>query len=266
MSGFKTHLYSGVAVSAATSAFFMFKYPSTFTPIQLSGIFLTGTIGGLLPDLDSDTSRPFSMLFTFLSMILPILFFKEIGNIWLYIIPYIEIVFSVVTKCFSSILTILNSYFDLLPNQFNLLPAKLGTFPTFEELTPEFIITYFVFSYILIRYALCGVIKRITIHRGIMHSIPFALLCAEIGFIIFIPSGKIMALAVAISILLGFFTHLVLDEANSITFKHGIVPKLKKSAGTALKFSSRSKFITLLIYLFVVAVGVRVVELMDLLN
>ena len=262
MSGFKTHLYSGVAAGAVTSAFFMFKYPLMFTPIQLSGVFFTGIIGGLLPDLDSDTSRPFSIFFTFLSMIIPVLFFKEIAAIWLYILPYLETFFIHLTNLFSSALIILNSKFDFIPNQFTLFPAKLGTFPTFEEITPEFIITYFVISYLMIKYALCELIKRITIHRGIMHSIPFAILCAETGFIIFIPSGKIMAVAVSFSILLGFFTHLILDESNSITFKHGFIPKFKKSSGTALKFTSQSKLITLIIYLLLTAGAIRIAEIM----
>ncbi|MBF0303169.1 MAG: metal-dependent hydrolase [Desulfamplus sp.] len=247
MSGFKTHLYGGMLAGSATSACFMLKSPSIFTPTQLGGIFFTGTIGGLLPDLDSDTSRPFSMLLTFLSMIIPVLFFKEISMIWLYLIPYIDKLSAYLSKWLS-------------------FSTKASPFPTIEQITPEFTITYFIISYILIRYVICELVKRLTIHRGIMHSIPFAILCAEAGFLIFFPSGINMATAVGISIFAGFLTHLLLDEANSITLKHRFIPKLKKSTGTAFKLKSNSNINTLIIYILVIIGGVRIVELMNLLN
>ncbi|MBF0574038.1 MAG: metal-dependent hydrolase, partial [Desulfamplus sp.] len=199
MSGFKTHLYGGMAAGLTTSAFLMLKYPSMFEPIKLFGIFLTGTIGGLLPDLDSDTSKPFSILFTLLSMVVPILFFKEISAIWLYLIPYIQNCFVYISKIISFTLSFLpfklNLFLKQLYNPSNLLTIKVNYFPSIEELTPEFIITYFVISFIFIKYGLCTLVKKITTHRGIMHSIPFALLCSEAGFFIFIPSGRNMAMA-----------------------------------------------------------------------
>ncbi|MBF0111145.1 MAG: metal-dependent hydrolase [Desulfamplus sp.] len=254
MSGFKTHLYGGMVAGAATSACFMLAYPSNFTSTQLSGIFLTGTIGGLLPDLDSDTSRPFSMLFTLLSMIVPVLFFKDISIIWLFIIPYIEAGFDYLTKLMS------------LSENFKLFPSNISPFPSFEELTPEFIITYFVVSYLFIRYVICEIVKRFTVHRGIMHSIPFAILSAEAGVLIFIPSGYKMAIAVGVSIFAGCLAHLLLDEMNSINLKYGFVPKFKKSAGTALKFRSKSAVGTTFLYLIVLILGARILQLMKFLD
>ncbi|MBF0231502.1 MAG: metal-dependent hydrolase [Desulfamplus sp.] len=259
MSGFKTHLYGGVAAGAATSGFFILKEPSMFTSTQLSGIFLTGTIGGLLPDLDSDTSRPFSILFTLLSMIVPVLFFKEISMIWLYVKPVIEPFFAYLSKMQPFKLNAFSATFSPFP-------AKLSPFPTLEALTPEFIISYFAVSYFVIRYGLCELTKRITIHRGIMHSIPFALICAEAGFLIFIPSGKAMAIAVGISIFSGCITHLLLDEFNSITLKHGFIPKLKTSSGSAMKLKSDSIIATASVYLLAITGGVRIMALMGIIH
>ncbi|MBF0469363.1 MAG: metal-dependent hydrolase [Desulfamplus sp.] len=257
MAGFKTHLYGGMAAGAATSSFFILKDPSMFTSTQLSGIFLTGTIGGLLPDLDSDTSRPFSILFTLLSMIVPVLFFKEISTIWLYIKPMIEPFFVYISRFQPFELPL----FSVTVTPF---PSRLSPFPALENLTPEFIITYFALSYLVIRYGLCEVTKRITIHRGIMHSIPFALLCAEAGFLIFIPSGPAMATAVGISIFSGCIAHLLLDELNSITLKHGFIPKLKTSSGSAMKLKSDSIIATATVYLLAITAGVRVMTLMGI--
>ncbi|MBF0376385.1 MAG: metal-dependent hydrolase [Desulfamplus sp.] len=270
MSGFKTHLYGGMAAGVTTSAFLFFKYPSMFEPTKLLGIFLTGTIGGLLPDLDSDTSKPFSIFFTLLSMVVPILFFKEISAIWLYLIPYIQNCFVYISKIISFTLSFLPSKLNLIINQFynslNPLPIKVNHFPNIEELTPEFIITYFVISFIFIKYGLCTLVKKITVHRGIMHSIPFALLCSELGFFIFIPSGKNMAIAVGISIFIGFLTHLLIDEANSITLKYGFIPKFKKSAGTAFKFRSRSITDTIIVYFLILSGGIKIIQLIGLSN
>ncbi len=260
MSGFRTHLYGGMVAGAATSTCFVLTYPSIFTTTQLSGIFLTGSIGGLLPDLDSDTSRPFTMLFTLLSMIVPVLFFKEISMIWLYITPHIETLSIYFSKFLSFSINFFISEQNSLTKQFS-FTLKLAPFPTIEHITPEFIVTYFLISYLFIRYVVCEIVKRVTIHRGIMHSIPFALLCSEVGIIIFIPSGKMMAIAVGISIFAGFITHLLLDEVNSVKLKYGVLPKFKKSSGSAFKFKSQSIVATLIVYLLVIVSGVRVMEL-----
>lgn len=259
MSGFKTHLYGGIAAGAATALCFILKEPSMFNATQLSGIFLTGTIGGLLPDLDSESSRPFSMLFTLLSMIVPVLFFKEISMIWLYLTPLIE-----------PLLLYLSKFqpfrFNFLPYPLSPFPTGLEPFPSIDKITPEFIITYFAISYLFIKYGLCELIRRMTMHRGIMHSIPFALLCAEAGFFIFIPSGMNMASAVGISIFAGFMIHLLLDELNSITFKRGFIPKLKNSSGTAMKLRSSSTVNTAIVYLLVITGGIRIIRLSGFLH
>lgn len=259
MSGFKTHLYGGIAAGAATSACFMLKEHSMFNATQLAGIFLTGTIGGLLPDLDSDSSRPFSILFTLLSMVVPVLFFKEIAAGWLYITPVIEPFFTYFSKFQPFKL-------NFLPYPFSPFPTKLTPFPDIQHIKPEFIITYFALSYFLIRYLLCEIVKKITSHRGIMHSIPFALLCAEAGFFIFIPSGIAMATAVGISVFAGFITHLVLDELNSIALRRGFIPKFKTSWGSALKLKSGSTVANLIVYFLVITAGVRMMDIIGIIN
>jgi len=146
------------------------------------------------------------MLFTLLSMIVPVLFFKDISMIWLCLIPYIESFFIHLSKLLVIALNFFPESTVSFINKLNLFYGKISPFPNLAQVTPEFVITYFITSYLLIRYAICELVKRITIHRGIMHSIPFALLCAEAGFLIFIPSGRNMGIAVGISIFSGFMT------------------------------------------------------------
>ena len=202
MAGFKAHLTGGVIAGAGFSAFgFHAKF---LNPFQIVAVIIAGAFAGLLPDLDSDTGKPLSFIFHFISVLIPSLLFPHAAGIW----------------------------------------GK----------SPEFVISWFSLSYILIRYVACAMIKKITIHRGIMHSVPFAALAAGVGHILFAPSGKYMALLCAATIFSGCMVHLLMDEFNSFSLKFGFIPVLKRSIGTALKLKSDSPGATLLIYLLLVAV------------
>lgn len=69
MAACKEHVAVAAAVSAAaitiTSSFHI------VTQIQLVYLFLIGVVSTLLPDLDSDTSRPLRLFYNFLSLVLP---------------------------------------------------------------------------------------------------------------------------------------------------------------------------------------------------
>ena len=114
--------------------------------------------------------------------------------------------------------------------------------------SPEFVISWFTVTYILIRYVGCALVKKLTIHRGIMHSVPFAVLCAGLGYLLFLPSGKQMALLCGLTIFAGGMTHLLMDELNSFTLKFGFIPVLRRSTGTAMKLRSDSLMATALVY------------------
>ena len=54
--------------------------------------------------------------------------------------------------------------------------------------------------------------------------------------------------------MIGFLSHLLLDEIYSVDFS-GLKPKLNKYAGSALKFASPSRKATGLTYLLLLALG-----------
>ena len=93
-----------------------------------------------------------------------------------------------------------------------------------------------------------------TVHRGMMHSIPFALLCGGVGYLLFSNSGGQVALIAGAGALFGCLVHLILDELNSFKLKYGFIPALKKSGGTALKFKSSSLSTTLCMYTILILV------------
>jgi len=84
-----------------------------------------------------------------------------------------------------------------------------------------------------------GVIQALTYHRGIIHSIPFAVLSSLILSIIIsaIQLDKVVfdSLFIGFGFFWGFLTHLALDEMYSVDFRNR---RMKKSFGTAISFFS----------------------------
>jgi membrane-bound metal-dependent hydrolase YbcI (DUF457 family) len=206
MAGFKTHLAAGMASGAGLSLIgYAFKGLSL---MQAGAIFVVGSAGGLLPDLDSDTGKPLTFLSQLISILLPSLLFMNIAR-------------------------------------------RFGH-------SPEFLICYFTLSYLFINYVVCAVVKRLTVHRGILHSVPFALLCGGIGYLLFQPSGRGLAILAGMAIFTGCLVHLLLDEISSFDLKLGLIPFPKRSIGTAFKFKCESIRATTLIYLAVALVAVAI--------
>jgi len=141
-----------------------------------------------------------------------------------------------------------------------LVPSLLFTKATRQfGSSPEFLVCYFTLSYLLINYVVCAIIKKLTVHRGIMHSLPFALLCGGIGYLLFAPSSRDMALIGGSAVLVGCLVHLLLDEFSSFELKLGFIPFPKRSSGTAFKLVSDSIPATVFVYLLLVVVVMAII-------
>ena len=109
-------------------------------------------------------------------------------------------------------------------------------------------------AYFLVRYGAAGLFRRVTVHRGMFHSIPAMLIAGLLVYHTY-PSGDfVLRLYLAGGIMLGFLSHLVLDELCSVDFM-GVRVRLNKSAGSALKFGSPSWPATLAAYLILFVLG-----------
>jgi membrane-bound metal-dependent hydrolase YbcI (DUF457 family) len=87
--------------------------------------------------------------------------------------------------------------------------------------------------YLFIRFGFAAFLKQFTVHRGMFHSLPAALIFAELAFLL--ASGDLaMRSFKAGGVLLGFLSHLLLDEVWSVRMTY-TGPRLKKSFGTAFK-------------------------------
>jgi len=110
--------------------------------------------------------------------------------------------------------------------------------------------------YLLIRFVFGELLRRVTVHRGMFHSLPAAAIFGELAFLL--ASGTVpIRIFKAGGVVIGYLSHLVLDEFYSIEWHRGRL-RLKRSFGTALKmfgrkwWSNGSVYLKLAVLTFVV--------------
>jgi membrane-bound metal-dependent hydrolase YbcI (DUF457 family) len=91
--------------------------------------------------------------------------------------------------------------------------------------------------YFTIRFGVAEIFKRYTVHRGMWHSLPAAAVAGLLAFLICSCDDTAMRWYKAGGVVLGFLSHLVLDELWAIDIKRGGF-RFKKSFGTAFKLWS----------------------------
>jgi hypothetical protein len=89
--------------------------------------------------------------------------------------------------------------------------------------------------YLFMRFGLTNIIRKYTVHRGMFHSIPAGLIFAGLAFLVCGASPFEIRCYKAGGVLVGFLSHLILDEIYAIEWKGGRW-RFKKSFGTAIKF------------------------------
>ncbi len=182
MANFKTHFIGGAVVSGFLSTSIVVT--TLISPQEAMLLFVLGTIGGLLPDIDSNESIPLKVGFLMLS----------------------------------------------ISSAFIVMFAKASHY-SIIEMVIVWILTFFFFQTFLL-----GSFKKLTVHRGVFHSIPASFMFGFIFAIILYHGFNFNAMSSwfgGFFITIGYITHLVLDELYSIDL---FGRRLKKSFGTALKF------------------------------
>jgi len=87
--------------------------------------------------------------------------------------------------------------------------------------------------YCFIRFGVAAMLRKYTVHRGMFHSVPAALIAAMVAFLLVGCRDYDTRVFKAGAVFTGFMSHLVLDEIWSINWRSA---NLKKSFGTAIKF------------------------------
>lgn len=107
--------------------------------------------------------------------------------------------------------------------------------------------------YFGIRFLAADLIGRWSVHRGMWHSIPAVLIFAGLAFLISGGDDVFSRYLKAAAVGLGSFSHLLLDEIYSVDTR-GVVPKFKKSFGSAIKFFGKKGWPNFSVYAKLAAV------------
>jgi hypothetical protein len=180
MADFKTHVMGAALVSGALAT--VVAMSGIPTQSQVFGYFTLGVAGGLLPDIDSESSIPIRIAYQVISLL-------------------------------AALMTIF---------------AFADTY-TFVELLILGLLTYG-----FVRYVVFPLFLHLTVHRGLVHSIPAAAICALLTIILagrFFDGSDRHAWLCGVFIFIGFLVHLTLDELYSVDL---LGRRLKKSFGSAL--------------------------------
>lgn len=92
-----------------------------------------------------------------------------------------------------------------------------------------------VLMYLVIRFGVGELFKRYTVHRGMWHSLPACITCGLLTFLAVSGQDLGIRLFKSAGTMVGFMSHLVLDEIWSFSLKSGRL-NIKRSFGTAIKF------------------------------
>ena len=104
----------------------------------------------------------------------------------------------------------------------------------YEGLATEHIMLFGAPLYLLIRFGF-GEMLKVSVHRGMFHSIPAALIAGLIAYVICDTGVSLGRSYKGVGAVIGYMVHLILDEIWAIEFQ-GRHLRLKKSFGTAMKF------------------------------
>lgn len=187
MADFKTHIGTSTALGLAYggAAYGLLGFPPQ--TCILAGALCS--VSGMLPDVDSGSSRPLRESLAFIAAVVPMMLIDRFRS--------------------------------------------LGV-------SPETSVMAGAAVYMFVRFGLGYFLKHYTVHRGMFHSLPAALIFGELAFLLASGDDWRLRLYKAGGVSLGYLSHLVLDEVYSIQWHFGWV-RIKKSFGTALKvFSTKS--------------------------
>ncbi|MFY0538869.1 metal-dependent hydrolase [Nannocystis pusilla] len=200
MANFRVHVL-GAAIPSALAAGLAVA-GGLATPLVGGVCFGLGVLGGMLPDIDADSSVPTRIIFGALAV----------------------------------------------------AAAAAAVLALHDDLAPWLVALAAAAAFLLVRVGLRGFTAWLCVHRGLVHSLPFA---ALVGVAAVLVASRAFHLAptpawlAGVFLTGGFLIHLALDELFSVDL---VGARIKRSFGTALKLGSRRQwFITAVLYAGVVA-------------
>src|SRR3954454_24466418 len=169
---------------------------------------LLATLGGLLPDLDSDSG--------------------------------------VELKGFTGILGVI---------------AAVTVWQAMSKIDPppvfEFHIWGAILAYVMVRHGLRRVLSHLTKHRGMSHSVPTCAVWGALTYLHYPSDWQVIRIAMSVAVMIGFFSHLLLDEICSVDLRGA---RVNKAFGTAIKFWAPSPWTTMAMYVLLSYLSWQVIE------
>jgi hypothetical protein len=204
MASYRGHLMLSAPVGVAYGSLALL-YPEFDWGVVVLGAGVA-TLGGLLPDLDSDSSVPIRELFSLAATITALIVLHRLRHQ--------------------------------------------------VQLPLEQALVFCGLAYLFVRYIVSRVFAWVTVHRGMFHSIPGMCVAGLVVYHLYPSPDLMVRLYLAGGTMVGFLSHLILDEIYSVDF-NGLSLRFNRFAGSALKFGSSSwiatvtcyGLLTLLIYL-----------------
>ncbi|MFN3191877.1 MAG: metal-dependent hydrolase [Aureliella sp.] len=115
------------------------------------------------------------------------------------------------------------------------------------DLTHEQMVLAAGLVYLTMRFVIAEIFRRYTVHRGMWHSLPAAAIAGLFAFLVMSCDDFGARLFKTSGVILGFLSHLILDEIWSIDYRGGSF-RFKKSFGTALKLWSKDRWANYVTY------------------
>lgn len=263
MANYQTHVSVGACAGFVTLGVSTLWLQGLGVDLFLLGVFF-GFLGGMIPDIDHDKGYAVSEIGALLSTMLPVVSLA----VWAHgrgdwvtwsltvVIPFHYLLHWQLPKWrwWGR-----SHHASLKGSLQSIVVAAVCGIPTLF-LFPKLPYGYFQTWGIMVGIAAAvqvgiPILKRITVHRGVLHSIPFALIFAEIVFLFLRPFGWRERLLLALAAWIGAMSHLILDEIYAVNFD-GKKIRLKQSFGTAFKFwDRRFPMASGVAYLMVVVLG-----------
>jgi membrane-bound metal-dependent hydrolase YbcI (DUF457 family) len=201
MASYRGHLSFSTGLGVLYGGLAAWKLGVPLSVAGVGGVFTA--LGGLLPDLDSDSGVPVRELFGLAGAAVPLMLLRSLAN------------------------------------------SGLSADETFLVVAGVFVV---------IRFVVSSLFRRMTVHRGMFHSIPAMLVAGLVVFLGYRHPVFELRAYLAVGVMVGFLSHLVLDELCAVDFR-GLTPKLNQFAGSAVKMYSASWGANFVCYSLLVGLG-----------
>jgi hypothetical protein len=101
-------------------------------------------------------------------------------------------------------------------------------------------------AFVMVRHGIRRIMTRISVHRGISHSVPMCAVWGALAYLCYPTDHHVVKVMMALAVVIGFSSHLLLDEICSVDLRGA---RVNRAFGTAIKFWAPSAVSTIAIYI-----------------